>query len=437
MILLASGVSVLALLAICVNSATTRNVKMNYPIPVTNNVFKQQSHVDGVLNKSKAPKKAKGVKNTKVGSSLVDKISYDILGAAKDYDNDFMREWWKMMRQLWTADGQSNGVRAEMPTSAIDFLPRSNEKVYRAEKIIAHWFSPDCKLLDLNLKAVKTLQDGSNNQVILMKDSNTNKKYVIKTISNPDAFYSELSIFMFIDPDHPYFSRAVCHRRNKDENRAKIIFEYVNGVESLEFARNAKLPELKLITAQLFVALEHMHYLKFIHADMKPHNVLIDQHGNVKLIDFGFSAQLPYGKTSQGTHFTMAPELHGMVPGQIHEGVDWWAYGATVAMWFGAYYDEKKYMELHNGRKSGKTGHKNTCVLMNWTGDNFESGKVPKEFPEDLRSFLYMFHSVDPDTRKFNTPRLLKMIRNHRFFDDIDWSELHGGDFGQIYPIDN
>ena len=324
-----------------------------------------------------------------------------------------------------------------MPTSAIDFLPRENEKLYRAKKLVAQWFSPDCKFLDLNLKAIRTLQDGSSNQVLLMKDTNTHKRYVIKTISNPDAFFNELSVFMFLDQDHPYFSRAVCHRRNKEENRAKVIFEYVNGIESLEFARTAKLSELKLISAQLFLALEHMHYLKFIHADMKPHNVLIDHYGTVKVIDFGFSAQLPYGKTSQGTHFTMAPELHEKVPGSIHEGVDWWAYGSTVAMWFGAYYDEEKYIGSHNGNASGRKGHKNTCVLMNWTDERFEAGRIPKAFPDDLRSFLYMFFSVDPDTRTFNTPRLLKMIRNHRFFSDINWSELHGGDFSRLYPIEN
>ena len=421
-------------------SESTGVVKMVYPLVPgysrkSHNHFKEETC--SVLNKSKAPKKVKSVKTAKSRSSLVDKISYDVLGPVKSYDRDFMGEWWKMMRQLWTADGEANGIRSEMPSSAVDFLPRENEKLYRANKVVAHWFSPDCKFLDLNLKPIKTLQDGSSNQVILMKDANTHKRYVIKTISNPDAFFNELSVFMFIDQDHPYFSRAVCHRRNKEENRAKVIFEYVNGIESLEFARTASLTELKTISAQLFLALEHLHYLKFIHADMKPHNVLIDHHGNVKVIDFGFSAQLPYGKTSQGTHFTMAPELHEKVPGAVHEGVDWWAYGSTVAMWFGAYYDEKKYAESHNGQPSGRKGHKNTCVLMNWAGKRFEAGRVPKEFPEDLRSFLYMFHFVDPDTRSFNTPRLLKMIRNHRFFSDINWSELHGGEFGKLYPIDN
>lgn len=388
------------------------------------------------LSKSKAVKASKALKPKNDQKALIDRMTYEVLGPAKSYDRNFMSEWWSMMRQLWTADGDKNGIRSAMPTSAIDYVPRENEKAYRVKKLYVQWTSPDCKFLDLNLKHVKTLQDGESNQVLLMKDSSTHKRYVIKTISNPDAFFNELTFFMFVDPKHPYFSRAVCHRRVKEDDghsRAKVIFEYVAGVESLDYARNAKMSDLKRICAQLFLAVEHMHYLKFIHADLKPHNVLIDQNGDVKVIDFGFSAQLPYGKTSQGTHFTMAPELHGKVPGLIHEGVDWWAYGSTVAMWFGAYYDEKRYMMNHDGISSGRKGHKHTCVLMNWNDGRFESGEVPREFPESLRSFLYMFHSADPDARLFNTPRLLKMIRNHEFFSDINWSELHNGNFAQVY----
>jgi serine/threonine protein kinase len=425
------------------STSTAQTLKMVYPTVRKKgnfNFFKQQSHKDDYDSKYlKSAKRAKSGKGTVTETALIDRMNYEVLGPAKAYDHDFMSEWWKMMRQLWTADGDKNGIRADMPSSVIDYLPRESEKPYRVRKLFSKWTSPDCKFLDLSLKHVRTLQDGDSNQVLLMKDSNTHKRYVIKTISNPDAFFNELSFFMFIDPKHPYFSRAVCHRRLKEDDgkyKAKIIIENVNGVESLEYARTAKMSDLKRICAQLFLAIEHMHYLKFIHADMKPHNVLIDSNGDVKVIDFGFSAQLPYGKTSQGTHFTMAPELHKKVPGMVHEGIDWWAYGATVAMWFGAYYDEKRYLVSHDGVGSGRKGHKNTCILMNWDKNRFEAGIVPGEFPESLRSFLYMFHSVDPDTRLFNTPRLLNMIRSHEFFSGINWSELHGGELGKIYSSD-
>lgn len=393
------------------------------------------------FEKSKGTKRAKS-KNTRTSQAQVDpvanRLSYEVLGPSNSYDPGFMNVWWRMMRQLWTADGGANGINSAMPNSVIDFVPRDNEVPYRAKQLISHWTSPECKFLDLKLKKARTLQDGSTNKVLLMKDEKTDLSYVVKTISNPAAFFNELSFFLFADPKNAFLARPVCHsreklKRNDGLDRAKIIFNYVEGMDSLEYARTAELSDLKRISAQLFLALEYIHYLKFIHADIKPQNVLINKEGKVQVIDFGFANQLPYGKTSQGTHFTMAPELHHRVPGQVHEGVDWWAYGSTVAMWFGAYYDEQRYRASHAGRSSKRSGHKSTCVLMRWSDDHFESGQVPEEFSESLRSFLYMFFAADPDARLFNTPRLLKNIRSHEFFADVNWSEFPGGDFESIY----
>jgi hypothetical protein len=382
--------------------------------------------------------KSKKTKSKQKTATLVERLSYEVLGPSKSYDPGFMNVWWRMMRQLWTADGGANGISSAMPSSVVDFVPRDDEAPYRVKQLVSHWSSPECKFLDLKLKHARTLQDGSTNKVLLMKDSNSGSSYVVKTISNPSAFFNELSFFLFADPANAYLARPVCHSREKLKrsdglDRAKIIFDFVSGQESLDYARTAKLSDLKRISAQLFLALEYIHYLKFIHADIKPQNVLINEDGNVRVIDFGFSTQLPYGKTSQGTHFTMAPELHGRVPGLVHEGVDWWAYGSTVAMWFGAHYDEKRYRSSHAGRKSNRSGHKHTCVLMRWSEDHFESGAVPSEFDESLRSFLYMFFAADPDARLFNTPRLLQRIRSHEFFADVNWSELPGGEFRSIY----
>ena len=50
-----------------------------------------------------------------------------------------------------------------------------------------------------------------------------------------------------------------------------------------------QLPEkmAKFYIAEMIVAIESLHQLRYVHRDIKPDNVLIDLQGHIKLADFG------------------------------------------------------------------------------------------------------------------------------------------------------
>lgn len=358
-------------------------------------------------------------------------LPYTVLGPVQDYDKDFMEEWRSLTEQLWTAEGEDNGISEALPTNANDFLPRKTEVPLRQSQLIAYWKPVSCRRLGFKLKPISNLQDNNKNLVILMRDDKTGKKYVFKTFSSPEAYTNELTFSQFVRPGTPYIVPAVCflNRKGNDENddeKPALIYEFVEGKQSLEYARHATLDDLKRISAELLVALEQIHTLDHLHDDLKPQNIIIGADGHVQVIDFGFSTFIEHGKRNQGTHTTMAPEIYSKVPGAVHEGIDWWAYGATVAMWFGAYYDEQDYRRKHKGRPSDRKGTKNTFVPMRWNREleKFVRGQVPEAFPRVLRSFLFHFFHVDPDTRIYNTRRLIDVLRNHEFFEGINWTEI-------------
>ena len=71
-------------------------------------------------------------------------------------------------------------------------------------------------------------------------------------------------------------------------------------------------PEGRKIIRQVISALQYCHSKCVAHRDIKLENVLLDQRGNVKLIDFGFSTCIPNDKKVKlfcGTPSYMAPEI--------------------------------------------------------------------------------------------------------------------------------
>lgn len=95
---------------------------------------------------------------------------------------------------------------------------------------------------------------------------------------------------------------------------------------------------LNLLTTQFFsaeiiLAIEHLHSKHVIYRDLKPENVLLDSGGHIKVIDFGLAKFLHpdngfMTNTCCGTLCYQAPEV--LLNKEYSFGVDWWSVGAFV-----------------------------------------------------------------------------------------------------------
>src|SRR5450830_1598155 len=83
-----------------------------------------------------------------------------------------------------------------------------------------------------------------------------------------------------------------------------IVMEYVEG-ETLKdlVRRQGRLggSEAVRISLQLLAALEFAHRSGIVHRDVKPQNVMLDRHGNVKVMDFGIARAGDSGMTEAGS----------------------------------------------------------------------------------------------------------------------------------------
>lgn len=129
---------------------------------------------------------------------------------------------------------------------------------------------------------------------------------------------------------HPYIAR--CYATFQDRRSLYMVLEYVPGGELFTLLRTRRrLAEsaARLYAAQIVVALAHLHSHEIVYRDIKPENVLLDRHGRVKLVDFGF-ARFCHDKawTICGTPEYLAPEI---ILSRGHDfGADWWALGVLI-----------------------------------------------------------------------------------------------------------
>lgn len=157
-------------------------------------------------------------------------------------------------------------------------------KVYKAR----------CKILD-RIVAVKILKD----------EFSRDKSFVVK-------FKTEALSAARIN--HPNIVNIYDVGQENDVHY--IVMEYVDGQTLKEIIRSeAPLPIDKAADIAIMICdgIHHAHEKGIIHRDIKPHNILVTEHGMVKVADFGIAramsnATITYGNNIVGSVHYISPE---------------------------------------------------------------------------------------------------------------------------------
>jgi serine/threonine-protein kinase len=108
-----------------------------------------------------------------------------------------------------------------------------------------------------------------------------------------------------------------------------VVMEFVDGISMEKEPPRGDLPLAVDLFAQTAAAMAHMHDRGFVHADMKPNNIMIVDPGQAKIIDLGQSCPVNTVKPRiQGTPDYIAPEQVHRRP--ITPKTDVYNLGATM-----------------------------------------------------------------------------------------------------------
>lgn len=264
---------------------------------------------------------------------------------------------------------------------------------------------PDYQLLSC-------ISSGYTSKVYLAKHpANSNSLKVIKVIKKSTAGEN----IDYITTEHnimtkstcPFLAQLLCSFQNHERLFFVMDYHGKNLHYHLTKARRFSERICQFYAAEIVVALKYLHSHNLIHRDLKLENVLVDEYGHIKLIDFGFSKQISDQDERTisfvGTPNYMSPE---MITGDPHSfPVDWWALGILI---YELLIGESPYDEDSQDLYSEILTYNFKSTIMS----------LKQTFSHESSSLLVELLEKDPSKRLGDD-----MIEHHSFFHNIYWKD--------------
>lgn len=216
----------------------------------------------------------------------------------------------------------------------------TNYPVYTHESLFLPEFSVKGKVTEGDFEICDIISRGAFGHVIkvmyklnktqyamkIMWKSQIIKDRALQQVKDEVTIASSCSTHEFIVPTWFYW---------QSKRFLYIITSYINNGELLSLWLKLNRLPLRLVAIyaiEMALVLDYLHNKGIIYRDIKMENILLDDNGHLKLIDFGLSKWLPLGDrttTICGTIQYMSPEILSVEP--YTHAVDYWSLG--ILLW--------------------------------------------------------------------------------------------------------
>ena len=287
----------------------------------------------------------------------------------------------------------------------------SNEKYKDKDAYQSKDFKSKITLDDF--QTVKVLGTGAFGKVSLVYNEELKRYFAMKALKkeyikkNQQTRHTKEERKILETIDYPFISKLYYAFQTKKS--LYMITEFMAGGEMFHHLHDCghfDENRTRFYIAELVLAIDHLHKHNILYRDLKPENILLDEIGHIKLTDFGLSKimnNIEKDKTYTicGTPIYVAPEV---LTGKGYDKlVDWWSLGVLLYEFLAGY---SPYREAKN------------CPDIKIYKKKLKQDPLISDTAFDLITKL-----CQPYVR-LRLGRNVKDIKNHKFFESIDWVKL-------------
>ena len=261
---------------------------------------------------------------------------------------------------------------------------------------------------------------GGYGNVWKVKYKKTKQILALKELSKKILLDSNLISSTFKERDilsslySPYITNLYC--TFQDKYNLYIVLDYLPGKDLREKMRKKKKcdfteNQIKFLSSNIILGLEYIHSEGIIHRDIKPENLVFDSKGYIRIGDFGLSVH-DDGKyyPPAGTPGYIAPESI-MNKYKFSNTADFFSLGIIL-------YEIIMNKRPFSGNDISSLIDEFNCKIIHLSSKDF-NGK----YSEKLIDFINKILVIDPKERiGYNN---IDEIKNHKFFEDVDWKHLY------------
>nr|XP_010957917.1 serine/threonine-protein kinase 32A [Camelus bactrianus] len=281
-----------------------------------------------------------------------------------------------------------------------------------------------------HFEILRAIGKGSFGKVCIVQKNDTKKMYAMKYMNKQKCVernevrnvFKELQIMQGLE--HPFLVN-LWYSFQDEEDMFMVVDLLLGGDLRYHLQQNVRFQEdtVKLFICELAMALDYLQGQRIIHRDMKPDNILLDEHGHAHVTDFNVATTLPAdvritihcyrfvnvsgSKSDLTFRCFSAPEMFSSSREAGYSfAVDWWSLGVTA-------------YELLRGRRPY---HIRSSTSSKEIAHLFETALVtyPSAWSQEMVSLLKKLLELNPDQRFSH----LSDIQNFPYMSDVKWDAV-------------